>query len=70
MTTLDEQLIAAHSANDQTVLVSLYQQAATTAKDEQAAAFFLTHAYVLALEAGHSDASALHARLKSMGREE
>ena len=34
-----------------------------------AACFFLTHAYVFALEAGASEAGVLHARLKAQGRE-
>ena len=33
------------------------------------AAFFLTHAYVFALESGDNIATELHTKLKSMGRE-
>ena len=70
MTTLDAQMIAAHKAADQTALIRLYTQAADQAADLTAACFFLTHAYVFALEAGAPEAPALHARLKAHGREE
>ena len=66
---LEAQLLAAHAAGDTAALVMLYQRAADTADDPDAAGFFLTHAYVFALELGHAQAPALHARLKAMGRE-
>lgn len=70
MNDLDAQMIAAHEAGDQTALIRLYAQAADQANDLTAACFYLTHAYVFALEAGAPEASELHARLKAQGREE
>lgn len=69
MNTLDARLLAAHAAGDTSALVALYAEAAQQAQDEDAAAFFLTHAYVYALDVGHPDASALHAQLVAMGRD-
>ncbi len=70
MTELDADLLAAHAANDRTALIRLYTQAADEAADEAAAGFYLTHAYVFALEAGAPQATALHQRLVAAGREE
>ena len=70
MKDLDAQMIAAHEAEDQAALIRLYTQAADQANDLTAACFYLTHAYVFALEAGAPEAAALHARLKAHGREE
>ncbi|RKF15159.1 hypothetical protein D6850_09965 [Roseovarius spongiae] len=67
---LDAAMIAAHERHDGPALVRLYTQAADQANDPDAAGFFLTHAYVFALEAGAREARALHARLKAAGREE
>jgi len=70
---LDAALIAAHAAHDGDSLVALYASAADRAEAEgghEAAAFYLTHAYVFALESGHPAADRLHARLKAAGREE
>jgi len=70
---LDTALIAAHEARAASDLVGLYTAAADRAEAEDrvdAACFYLTHAYVFALEAGHPAADALHARLKLRGREE
>lgn len=69
MSALDEAMIAAHAAHDLPALVALYTQAADEANDVDAACFYLTHAYVFALEAGAEQASALHTRLKANGRE-
>jgi hypothetical protein len=72
-TDLDAALIAAHAAGDQPRLVVLYTQAADTAEaagDIGAACFYLTHAYVFALQTGDTRAAELHARLKACGREE
>ncbi|WP_296417386.1 hypothetical protein [Pseudooctadecabacter sp.] len=68
MTDLNAQLLAAHSTGDTYALVALYTQAADQAPDTDAACFFLTHAYIFALETAHPDAGPLHARLKSQGR--
>jgi hypothetical protein len=69
MTTLESRLLAAHAAGDGRALVGIYQQAAAQTNDPNAAAFFLTHAHVFALETGHPDASALRAKLIAAGRE-
>ena len=70
MNDLDARMIAAHEDGDQQALIRLYTQAADQANDLTAACFYLTHAYVFALEAGAPQAPALHARLKAHGREE
>lgn len=67
--TLQAKLLAAHAADDKTALVGLYQQAADGANDLDAACFYLTHAYVFALELGHKDVANLRARLAKHGRE-
>ena len=69
MRDLDEQLLAAHEANDLNLLVDLYQQAADAAADDEAKYFYLTHAYVFALDIHHDDRAKLKARLVSAGRE-
>ncbi|MFK7744072.1 MAG: hypothetical protein AB8B47_03375 [Roseobacter sp.] len=69
MTTLNEQLLRAHAAGDHVQLVRLYTKAADQVKTEQEAGFFLTHAYIFALEIGMDEAAVLRARLVSMGRE-
>ena len=69
MSTLDADLLAAHAAEDARALVRLYTQAADEAEDEDAAGFYLTHAYVYALETGDTAALALRERLIAMGRE-
>ncbi len=69
MTDLDAAMIRAHAAGDQAALITLYVQAADGANDLDAACFYLTHAYVFALEAGTPEATALHARLVAHGRE-
>lgn len=70
---LDRALIAAHEARDGARLVALYTTAADRAEvagNVDAACFYLTHAYVFALETDHPDAATLHHRLKAEGREE
>ncbi len=69
MTDLDARLLAAHEAGDRSTLVALYTEAADQAKDVDAACFYLTHAYVFALELGDVRATALRARLVAEGRE-
>lgn len=72
-TPLEDALLAAHAKGDTARLVTLYAEAARLAEAErrdEAAAFYLTHAYVFALETGHDSAPALHARLRALGREE
>jgi hypothetical protein len=69
MSDLDAQLLAAHDARDHAALIGLYAQAATAAPDLDTACFFLTHAYVFALEQGDTRATALRAQLVRHGRE-
>lgn len=66
---LDARLLAAHARNDKAALVDLYTEAADTANDLDAACFYLTHAYIFALDTGAAAVPALHARLKAHGRE-
>jgi len=70
MTNLDARLLAAHAAGDKSKLVALYTEAANSADDLDAKCFYLTHAYIFALDTGAPQTAALHARLISHGREE
>ena len=67
---LDARLLAAHERDDRHALVGLYSEAADAADDLDSACFYLTHAYIFALDTGVPEAAALHARLKAHGREE
>lgn len=70
---LDNRMLTAHDTGDIAALVQLYQQAAVlqeTKGNDEAACFYLTHAYVFALEQGDVAATELHNRLKVFGREE
>ncbi|MEM7189066.1 MAG: hypothetical protein AAF439_05595 [Pseudomonadota bacterium] len=70
---LDQALIDAHARDDKHALVNLYRQAADlseAAGDLDAACFYLTHAYVFALQAGAPSADTLHTRLVAYGRDE
>ncbi len=69
MDDLHSRMLSAHEAQDRMALIKLYAEAADSVNDVDASCFFLTHAYVFALEAGVPDAKALHARLKHHGRE-
>ena len=69
MKDLDVRLLAAHARDDTPTLVTLYDEAAQGSVDATARGFYLTHAYVFALELGHTDASRLRAQLIEMGRE-
>lgn len=69
MSDLDAQLHAAHAAGDAPALVTLYARAATQTADTDQAAFYLTHAYVFALELGDARAADLRAHLVRLGRE-
>ncbi|MEJ6388943.1 hypothetical protein [Gymnodinialimonas ulvae] len=64
---LDAALLASHAAGDRAALITLYAQAADMA--EPGAAFYLTHAYVFALEAGDARAPELRAQLVALGAE-
>ncbi|QBF31461.1 hypothetical protein [Thalassococcus sp. S3] len=69
MTDLDGRLLAAHLANDVYLLADLYQEAAEQAADVDAACFYLTHAYVFALEAAHPARPVILKQLQTHGRE-
>ncbi len=70
---LDSALIAAHAAHDTARMAELYYDAARAFDDKgarEAAAFYLTHAYVLSLDCGDAARAAeCHRRLVQMGRE-
>lgn len=69
---LGAQILAAHAASDKSALVSLYTLAADDLEaggDINGTCFFLTYAYVFALETGHVNAPTLHRRLHAYGRE-
>ncbi|MCQ0092746.1 hypothetical protein [Roseovarius sp. M141] len=67
---LHSRMLAAHARPDPAALVELYTEAADCANDLDASCFFLTHAYVFALEAGAPQAGQLRRRLLRHGREE
>ncbi|MDA8585079.1 hypothetical protein N9L47_02305 [Rhodobacteraceae bacterium] len=69
---LDAALLAAHAKGDGFELSRLYADAADQAERDQdtdAVCFFLTQAYVSALETGLPSASVLNQRLVQYGRE-
>ncbi|PUB15420.1 hypothetical protein [Yoonia sediminilitoris] len=68
---LETALLDAHASGDNAALVQLYTQAANQAAQEgqtDASCFFLTHAFIFALESGAPEAAALNARLAHLGR--
>lgn len=69
MKSLQSRLLDAHTSGDIAELVSLYTEAADTAATEDACGFYLTHAYIFALEAGLNASDALRRRLIAMERE-
>lgn len=69
MNDLHMRLLAAHAAGDQTALITLYTRAADQAQSIDETCFFLTHAYIYALEQGHPNTRDLLGRLKEYGRE-
>jgi len=69
---LDARMLAAHANRDLAGLVDLYTQAANMSealRNIDAACFYLTQAYVFALDVGAAEAQTLRARLKTHGRE-
>jgi hypothetical protein len=66
---LDTRLLAAHAAGDRAALIALYLEASETSEVAVARRFYLTHAYVYALEAGTAEAPELRARLVELGAE-
>ena len=70
---LDRQILDAHAREDGAALARLYARAADMAETDgniDGCCFFLTQAYVFALQAGVAEADELHARLLAYGREE
>lgn len=65
---LEARLLEAHAAGDGPALVQLYREAADQAADPDAAAFFLTHAWIWALDTGSPDEPVLRQRLSDLGR--
>lgn len=70
MSDANARLLAAHASGDTAQLVALYRDAARAADTEDQAGFYLTFAYVFALESGHPDIEAIRSELIAMGREE
>ncbi len=68
-TDLDTRLLAAHAAGDRAALIRLYSEASEAAGHPVARNFYLTHAYVFALEAGVPETVDLRARLVAFGAE-
>ncbi|MFO6463780.1 hypothetical protein ACK8OR_05260 [Jannaschia sp. KMU-145] len=64
---LHDAILAAHAAGDGAALVDLYGAAAARVSPE-AVPFFLTQAWVHALEAGHPAESDLADRLRALHR--
>ena len=64
MTSLETRLLDAHARGAHSELVPLYTQAANRAGDIDAQCFFLTQAYVFALETNHQDTPSLRERLE------
>lgn len=68
---LDRELLKAHAEMDKGALVHLYRLAGdkyAAAGDIDAASFYLTHAFVFALETGAPEAEELNRRLADWGR--
>ena len=68
MTPLQDRLLAAHARDDRAALIGLYTEAADAADELDAACFYLTHAYIFALEKGDPAAERLYHRLKTHQR--
>lgn len=69
MTDLDQRLLAAHERDDKPALIALYAEAAQNAKTSDAAGFYMTHAFVFALETGDPRSVQLRQWLVDQGRE-
>jgi len=68
---LERQLLAAHASSDTAQLAVLYDQAAQAMAGSgnlDAAAYYMTHAYVYALESGIVQAADFAAWLRQHGR--
>lgn len=69
MSDLDARLCTAHASGNTDALIALYSEAAEASLDATAVGFYLTHAYVFALEAGSARAEEFRMSLVAMGRE-
>ena len=70
---LDQQLRKAHVDKNHAALVVLYTKVANECErsgDIDAACFYLTHAYVFALQEGMRETKELHQQLVKYGREQ
>jgi len=67
---LHRALLLAHSEHNYDALVDLYQQAAAMDQhnDPKQSFFFLTHAYVFALDTNHEAADSIAEQLRAGGR--
>lgn len=70
MNDLNDRLLEAHAQGDKQVLVRLYRAAAEETEEPTPKAFFLTQAYVFALDCGDPAAPKLQQMLVEMGRDE
>lgn len=68
MSDLNAAILAAHAYDDGHALVELYTHAADQTNDVDTACFFLTYAYIFALELGMPEEANLYARLDAQGR--
>lgn len=69
---MDAALIEAHRRGDKEALVDLYERAGSDALDIgniEAGCFYITHAYIFALETGSKATGRLHGLLTRLGRE-
>lgn len=67
---LDDALLAAHAAGDKVKLFELYKEAAENAGSVNEKCFFLTQAFIFALDVGDPRSAAIKKELVRYGREE
>ena len=65
---LNAQILSAHAKGDTARLIELYYQASHKCKNIDEKCFFLTYAYVYALEVAHPLEGALYQALKKYNR--
>ena len=68
---LEANILAAHRAEDKALLAKLYWDASrmfSATGDDDAEGFFLTHAWIFALDAGLPEAKQYRTRLVELGR--
>ncbi|MCY3982548.1 MAG: hypothetical protein OXE85_01375 [Roseovarius sp.] len=66
---LNSKILAAHCEKDIHSLIRLYIEASKTTGNHDEECFFLTNAYICALETGSSETKFLHDQLRKYGRE-